>query len=183
MAQEKHNIDDYFRDRLFEYDPPAPDDMWLRINDSIKKNKKVALWVTVGSIAASIVVIISLRIGYYFGSTHAKHQLSSNNKENTYKPTSSANNQKPKEYSIVKERRKYSFTKTTNVIVPNIEKETTEKTETIPYIYIKEKTTPINEIITNINMLPDIKSNGLIMQKEEYTNNIGESISHATSPT
>ncbi len=63
-------IDDYFKDRLYNYETSAPEDMWIKIDDQIKKKKSIALWTWISSFAASIIIILSVGIGYYFGSRH-----------------------------------------------------------------------------------------------------------------
>jgi len=73
MIQEgkRNYLDDYFRDKLFDYESSAPDDTWLKIDSRMKKKKSIIIWTVTGSIAASILILISIGVGYYFGSKHS----------------------------------------------------------------------------------------------------------------
>ena len=80
---ERNYLDEYFKDRLFNYEQSAPYDVWNKIEDRIKKKKSIAFWTIMGSLAASIIIMISIGVGYYFGS---KQTLISGN--NHTKPVS-----------------------------------------------------------------------------------------------
>jgi hypothetical protein len=82
MAMErKENIDNFFRDRLYDYEAPAPMDVWKRLNDQMEQKRAKSRWIMIGSMAASFAILISLSIGYYIG---INHRLSSvNNKVST----------------------------------------------------------------------------------------------------
>jgi hypothetical protein len=75
--EEKENIDNFFRDRLYNYEAPAPMDVWKRIDGQMEQKRAKTRWIMIGSMAASIAILISLSIGYYIGINH--HQSEINN--------------------------------------------------------------------------------------------------------
>jgi len=77
MNAEKNHIDDYFRERLFEYEITAPADVWNKIDDKFRQKRLRIIWRISISFAASIAIILSLFTGYYFG---MKHTITSNEK-------------------------------------------------------------------------------------------------------
>jgi hypothetical protein len=70
LRKMEHKIDDYFRERLFDYTVEAPESSWQAIDNRLKE-KKTRMWWTIGiSLAASIALIISLGIGFFLGSNY-----------------------------------------------------------------------------------------------------------------
>jgi hypothetical protein len=79
--ERKENIDNFFRDRIYDYEAPAPMDVWKRLNNQMEQKRAKSRWIMIGSMAASFAILISLSIGYYIG---INHRLSSvNNKVST----------------------------------------------------------------------------------------------------
>jgi hypothetical protein len=90
MNAEKNNIDNYFKERLFEYETNAPADVWNKIDENIRQKKSKVIWRISISFAASIAIIISLFTGYYFG---IKHSFSP--KEKIVKSINNSHSEKP----------------------------------------------------------------------------------------
>jgi len=67
MDAERNYIDDYFKERLFEYEKSAPSDAWNKIDEKLRQKKLRVIWRISISFAASIAIILSLFTGYYFG--------------------------------------------------------------------------------------------------------------------
>jgi len=70
MQEQKNIIDEYFRDRLFDHEMPAPPEMWKKIDNQLRQNKTRVYWIIAASIAASGAILISIGIGYYLGFNH-----------------------------------------------------------------------------------------------------------------
>jgi hypothetical protein len=154
MNQEgrKNYLDDYFKDRLFDYESDAPDDMWVRIDGQIKRKRTTAMWTIIGSLAASILIMISVGIGYYFGS---KHSIQS---ENKYKAGLS---NKPENSAISKE----NGIKTTST-----DKTSSLSTSDISMVMASNKSAGTgNERNTFINIGPKENSNPEIKSHDDVS--------------
>lgn len=80
--ERKENIDNFFRDKLYDYEVPAPMDVWKRINGQMEQKRAKTRWIVISSMAASFAILISLSIGYYIGINHrinpVKNEVTSN---------------------------------------------------------------------------------------------------------
>ena len=66
-ANANNKIDDLFRDKLLEYEMPAPAGAWTKIDQELGHKKRI-FWLKLGlSMAASIALILTTSIGYYLG--------------------------------------------------------------------------------------------------------------------
>ena len=75
----RHFVDEIAHNKLFEYEVAPPIDVWDKINDKLHKRKLRLWWITAGAMAATVALIISAGLGYYFGSNHQKIVSSNNN--------------------------------------------------------------------------------------------------------
>lgn len=67
MNENRQHIDEFFRDKLFDNEIPAPAEVWNKIDEELKRKKRM-FWLKFSiSMAASIALIFSTGIGYYFG--------------------------------------------------------------------------------------------------------------------
>lgn len=75
MIDSRDEIDRLFRDKLSDYGEEAPPYMWEKIEDRLRQKRRirmVRIWV---ALAASIALIVSMGVGYYFGQYRAKQQV------------------------------------------------------------------------------------------------------------
>ena len=75
---EKHeNIDELFRDRLTDYAPVPPAEVWGRIEHDLVRNRKKIYFPVFLKVAASVVLLAGLSwlLWNYFNSTRAEQSL------------------------------------------------------------------------------------------------------------
>lgn len=88
----RHSIDEYFKDRLYDLETPVPADVWGKIEGKMKQKRNRLYWSIFGAMAASFALIISMGIGYYFGTKQQISVTASQARELNNSSVESANN-------------------------------------------------------------------------------------------
>lgn len=78
MIDSRDEIDRLFRDKLSHYVEEAPPHIWERIADKLEKKRHARMIRFYASLAASVAVLLSMAIGYYFGQYQVKQQVVGN---------------------------------------------------------------------------------------------------------
>ena len=81
MKEMNENIDGYFKDRLEHFENTPPLAVWDNIADKLGHTRKRKLVFFMSRIAAGIIVIVSIGIGYYFLAKNSSHKLAGSAEE------------------------------------------------------------------------------------------------------
>lgn len=85
LAEEKHPIDNYFRERLFDLETPPPSDVWSKLEENFAEKKSKKMWVIIASAAATVAIVVSTYIGYEYGKYRTEKVMASS--QSSIEPT------------------------------------------------------------------------------------------------
>jgi hypothetical protein len=81
MKEMNEHIDGYFKERLEHFENTPPHTVWDNIADKLGHTRKRKLVLFMSRIAAGIIVIVSIGIGYYFLAKNTSHKLAGSAEE------------------------------------------------------------------------------------------------------
>jgi hypothetical protein len=81
MKEMNEHIDGYFKDRLEHFENTPPSAVWDNIADKLGHARKRKLVLFMSRIAAGIIVVVSIGIGYYFMTKNSSHKLAESAEE------------------------------------------------------------------------------------------------------
>jgi hypothetical protein len=81
MKEMNEHIDGYFKDRLEHFENTPPSAVWNNIADKLGHARKRKLVIFMSRIAAGIIVVVSIGIGYYFMTKDSSNKLAGSAEE------------------------------------------------------------------------------------------------------
>lgn len=166
MTEDKHHIDNYFKQELSDLNVPAPPSVWENIESHLDHKKKARIFTFWSALAAGLALLIG--VSTYMSYEKTEHRATGVLTLSQPKETSPSNTSKNKPIGAGKQ----SIVANRKSLTPEISKKSNVKQTSVDILAAKKHNISVKvpEIANSIAVKPNANSNENTIIKEKFSN-------------